>query len=166
MKKIGLVSCILSLVSSAAHAVCPLCTLAVAGGLEVARRSGVDETILGVWAGAFALAILFLLARQMGKRNVQHPLWYVGLIIFVYGFFYFLYSVSALTFGENLLFGIDKFVLGVIAGTIVFRAASKWNVKLLAQNGGKSYFKFQKVAIPFGSLLLTSGVFALIVYML
>ena len=166
MNKIALLTAPGILLSQAAAAVCPLCTAAVAIGLEGARRMGVDDMILGVWAGAFAMAVIFLIAKKMYKWGVENAIWYALLPVGVFGFLIFLQSISSVNFGENLLFGmIDKFYTGVVSGAITLYAAEKWNMKLRQKNGGKSYFKFQKVLLPLGALLLISGIFAAVVYL-
>ena len=36
-----------------ANPACAVCTVAVGAALEIARRFGVDDSVVGVWAGAF-----------------------------------------------------------------------------------------------------------------
>ncbi|MDR1071728.1 MAG: hypothetical protein LBL21_03750 [Rickettsiales bacterium] len=165
LHRLTLVSCLLSLVSYAAHAVCPVCTVAVGAGLEGARMLGVDDAITGVWAGAFTLIMVFWTAKYMSRKGIENAIWYIFDLVVWYAMLGLVYFMPSMNYGENTLFGIDKFLLGIVAGTIVFYAAEKWNARLLRKNGGKSRFKFQKVIIPFGSLLCLSGVFAAVLYL-
>ncbi len=55
--------------SSAAMAVCPVCTVAVGAGLEGARLLGVDDVITGIWAGAVPVFLDGWLVKK--TRRVQ-----------------------------------------------------------------------------------------------
>ena len=59
MKKILTVLAFLSAFTSKAFAnpACAVCTVAIAGSLTIATKLGVDECIVGLWAGAM-LAML------------------------------------------------------------------------------------------------------------
>ena len=46
--------CSLLIIKSAlANPACAVCTIAVGASLEIARRLGVDDSVVGVWVGAF-----------------------------------------------------------------------------------------------------------------
>ena len=36
-----------------ANPACAVCTIAIGASLEIARKLGVDDSVIGVWAGAF-----------------------------------------------------------------------------------------------------------------
>ena len=165
MQKIALLSIPGVLLSQAAAAMCPLCAVTLAAGLEGARRMGVDDTILGVWAGAFVTAVMFLIAKKLHARGVQSPIWYALIPLGLFGLLIFMQSMSSVNFGENRLFGLDKFYMGVVIGCAALYLAEKWNAGLRRKNGGKSYFKFQKILLPSTVLLMVSGAFAAIVYL-
>jgi hypothetical protein len=156
-----MISC---LFASAAHAICPVCTVAVGAGLEGARLIGVDDAVTGIWAGAFTLIMVFWTAKYMARKGVENAAWYILDIVVWYAFLAAMYLTPGLTYGADTIFGIDKFLLGAAVGTAAFYAAEKWNAKLLRKNGGKSYFKFQKVIIPFGALLFLSAALGLAAY--
>jgi hypothetical protein len=153
------------LVSGSAYAVCPICTVAVGAGLEGARLLGVDDVITGAWAGAFTLIMIFWTAKFMARRGIDNAIWYALDVVVWYAFLALMYMTPGLTYGANLIFGMDQFLVGIVSGSVVFYAAEKWNHNLLGKNGGKSYFKFQKVIIPFGALLALSGAFAAVLYL-
>ena len=152
------------LIASAAHAVCPVCTVAVGAGLEGARLLGVDDVITGVWAGGFILIMIFWTAKFLKRRKIENAAWYVLDVVAWYALLAAMYLTPGLTYGANAMWGIDRFLLGVVAGSVVLYAAELWSHKLIRENGGKSRFKFQKVVVPFGALLAASGVFAAILY--
>ena len=153
------------LLPATCYAVCPVCTVAVAAGLEGARLLGVSDVITGVWAGGLTLLLFFWTVKFMKKRNVLGAPWYILAFAMWYGLLASMYLLPSMKYGANTLWGIDKFMLGAISGTVMLYIAERWNHKLIRGNGGKSLFKFQKVVIPFGSLLLLSAVFACIVYL-
>ena len=35
-----------------ANPACPVCTIAIGAGLDIARRLGVPDSVVGLWAGA------------------------------------------------------------------------------------------------------------------
>ena len=160
MKKVFIIG-LLSLVTchlllSSASAVCPVCTIAVGAGLEGARLLGMDDLITGIWAGALTLMLVFWTAKWLNKKGFKSAWWYLGDFVFYYGLLASVYLLPGVTFGQNTIWGIDKFMLGTIVGTIVLYAAEKYVWKSIKANGGKSRFKFQKVIVPFGSLLIAS----------
>ena len=158
-----IVHCSLFIVS-VAHAVCPVCTVAVGAGLEGARLLGVDDVITGVWSGGFTLLLFFWTVKFLKRRNVDGALWYVAAFALWVGLIALLYLTPKLTFGANTLWGIDRFMLGAITGAMALYAAERWNHGSIRANGGKSRFKFQKVIVPFGALLTLSALFAAVIY--
>lgn len=165
MKKI-LFTILLSIITiSAANAVCPVCTVAVGAGLEGARLLGVDDVITGIWAGALILSMFFWTVGWLKKRNVKSLLLQIILpFIFYYALLAGVYLLPDITFGEHTMFGIDKFLLGVIVGTISFYFGARWYKKIKRENGGHAKFAFQKVIVPIFFLLIATAIFAAIVY--
>jgi hypothetical protein len=164
LKILKFVTPVLCLIPSAAKAVCPVCTAAVLVGLEGARRTGVDETIVGVWAGGLFLALVMLVWTIMRKNGVKNPLWYllpplgpISLLISMW--------MMDFGFGAGVKLGVDKFLLGVIAGAIAFFIAAKWHMNIKRKNSGKSWFPMQKVVWPVGALVIVSAIFAGIIYL-
>jgi hypothetical protein len=171
MKKLLSLSAVCALVSAlcfgAAHAVCPVCTVAIGAGLTFLEIWGVDLLLAGIWAGAMTLVMVFWTARWMSRRSVKNGLWYLLDFVIWYGFLACVYFLPNFKFGGigNTLWGVDKLLLGVAVGTIVLYAAEKWNAKLLRGNGGKSLFPFQKLLIPFGALALATAALAMLLYL-
>jgi len=146
----------LSLVTSA-QAVCPVCTVAVGAGIGLSRWLGVDDIVTGVWVGGLIVSVTIWTLDWLGKKKLRFqgdqtsvaalyylfalvPLWYSGLI------------------GHplNTLWGVDKLILGTGAGSVAFVLAARMHEVLKKKNGGKSYFPFQKVALPVSALAATS----------
>lgn len=147
----------------AAWAVCPVCTVAVGAGLEGARLLGVDDVITGIWAGGLTLSLFFWTAGWLKKRGVTSVwLQIVAPLVVCYGLLAAVYLMPGVTFGAKTLWGVDKFLLGIIVGTVAFYLGARWYIKIKRDNGGHARFPFQKVIVPLSFLLVATVVFWLI----
>ncbi len=147
----------------AAWAVCPVCTVAVGAGLEGARLLGVDDVITGIWAGGLTLSLFFWTVGWLKKRGVTNVWLLIVLpLVVYYGLLGAVYLMPGVAFGAQTLWGIDKFMLGVIVGTLAFYLGARWYVKIKRDNGGHAKFAFQKVVVPLSFLLVATAVFWLI----
>lgn len=151
------------LILPCAMAVCPVCTVAVGAGLEGARLLGVDDVITGIWSGGLTLSLFFWTAGWLKKRGVTN-FWLQIVLPFVlyYVLLACVYLMPGVTFGVNTLWGIDKFMLGVIVGTVAFWLGARWYIQIKRANGGHARFAFQKVVVPLTFLLIATAVFWLI----
>jgi len=151
------------LILPVAQAVCPVCTVAVGAGLEGMRLLGVDDVITGIWAGGLSLSLFFWTAGWLKKHNVKSAFWQIVVpFVFYYGLLALVYALPSVQFGVNTLWGIDKFLLGIIVGTIAFYLGARWYVKIKRENGGHAKFAFQKVVVPLSFLIVATVVFWLI----
>ena len=107
----------------AASAVCPVCTVAVGAGLESARLLGVDDVITGIWAGGLTLSVFFWTAGWLKKHNIKSILWQIIVpFISYYVLMAGVYLMPGINFGEQRMFGIDKF----------FAGRDCWNIRVLS----------------------------------
>ncbi len=60
---------------------------------------------------------------------------------------------------------MDRFLLGVVVGTVAFWMGARWYVKIKRDNGGHARFAFQKVVVPLSFLMIATAVFAAIIYL-
>ncbi len=149
--------------AGAAMAVCPVCTVAVGAGLEGARLLGVDDVITGIWAGGLTLSLFFWTAGWLKRRGVTNVWWQIVVpFVVFYGLLGMVYLMPGVEFGANMLWGMDKFLLGVIVGTVAFYAGARWYISIKRANGGHAKFAFQKVVVPVSFLLVATLVFWLI----
>ncbi len=147
----------------AAMAVCPVCTVAVGAGLEGMRLLGVDDVITGIWAGALTLSLFLWTVSWLKKRGVKNVFLQIILpFIVYYGLLAAVYALPSVTFGVNTLWGMDKFLLGIIVGTIAFYGGARWYVQIKRKNGGHAQFAFQKVVVPLSFLVIATVVFWII----
>lgn len=150
-----MISMIMNLVNT--MAVCPICTVTVGAGLALAEKIGVDNLVISVWIGGL-LASLTLWTIDWLDRKKKTFKFYREIVT---GLYYILTLVSLhltdfLWNEGNTLFGIDKIVLGIFAGTLVFIGANNLYQYLKFKNNGHAHFPFEKVVIPVASLAVLS----------
>lgn len=149
-----------------ALAVCPICTIAVAGGLGVSRYFGIDDSLLGVWAGGLVVSVSLWTADWLSKRswkfleksnnNINTV---VSLIFWTLLTYAPLYSTNVIGHPFNTILGIDKLVFGSIIGFFAF-TLGVWADKKVREVKGKQLFNFQKVVFP----VLSLTIFTLVLY--
>jgi len=140
-----------------AQAVCPVCTVAVVGGLGLSRWLGIDDFITSIWIGGLALSISAWGWNYLKKRDKLSALAGITIFVLVYAATLIpLYWLKYIGAPLNKLWGQDKIVLGIIAGTIVFWLGAFLHTTLKKRNEGKVYVKFQRVILPVGFLLIAS----------
>ena len=160
MKKLLFSVFSLMMATGAAHAVCPVCTVAVGAGLEGARLLGVDDVITGIWAGGLTLSLFFWTAGWLRKRGVNSLLWQIVVpFVVCYGLLAMVYLMPSVEYGVHTLWGIDRFLLGTIVGTFAFYFGARWYMKIKRANGGHAKFAFQKVVVPLSFLMVATVVF-------
>ena len=144
---------------------CPLCTAATGVAIGVARWYGVDDLIVGTFAGGFMMATGFwlnnvLLKRHKGKEYIPYQLTII--ILFTSVSTIFTFATAGLTNSIYTLFGIDKIILGLIFGNIVSLIAFKFHDFLRQTNSHRNFFPFQVIVITLLLLSVTSASFYLV----
>lgn len=143
-----------------AKAVCPVCTVAVAGGLEISRWLGVDDYITAIWIGGLALSVTAWGWNYLKKRDKLNSITGILVLLVIYlSIIIPLYKFNYIGLPQNKLWGYDKVILGIATGTIFFWLGAFLHTKLKKRNEGKVYFKFQKVVVPVALLLIASLVY-------
>ena len=152
--------CLVS-INAYANPACAVCTVAVGASLEIARRMGVDDGVVGVWAGAFLVMLGYWTLRWMDKKG-----WHfkgrdfivivssVAMILFMY--------ISELQYSPKaiLVFWIDPFLFATICGALVMHYSSEFYQWMKRHNGGHAHFPFEKVVVPVVALILTAKYFS------
>ena len=147
------------------YAVCPVCTIAVGTGLGLSRTLGIDDTIMGVWAGGLTVSTIFWIIDWFNKRRKSSAVRDIIISIVTYLLVFVpLQLAGFMGHPLNTLWGIDKLFLGVIFGSIGFFLGARLHYYLKKQNGEKAVFPFQKVVVPISSMLILTIIFYLIVY--
>lgn len=150
------------LFATAAHAnpACAVCTVAVAASLEIAHYLGVDDSVVGVWAGAF-LALLgywmIVWFEHKKWRFAGRDFLLITLSVAMIGFMY----VSKLEYDPQpiLVFFLDPFLFSVILGALTLILSNHFYQWMKKKNGGHAHFPFEKVAVPVVALALLSLLF-------
>lgn len=142
-----------------ALAVCPLCTVFVAGGLGLSRYLGIDDTISGLWIGGLIVSLIIWtnnwLDKKEGKIKKLKPLVAGGYFLLV---ILPLYWQGFIGHPFHTLWGIDKLILGIFLGSGGFLLGSIFYA-YLKKKKGKPHFPFQKVLMPIFPLIVLSIVF-------
>lgn len=140
-----------------ANPACAVCTIAVGASLEIARHFGVDDSVVGVWAGAFLALLGFWMIKWFDKKGWNfkgRDFWLVTISVAMIGFMY----VSQLKYEPIaiLIFYIDPFLFSVIVGALALVWSSDFYQWMKKKNGGHAHFPFEKVAVPVITLALIS----------
>lgn len=140
-----------------ANPACAVCTIAVGASLEIARHFGVDDSVVGVWAGAFLALLGYWCILWFDKKG-----WYfkgrdfllMVLSIAMIGFMY----INKMTYEpiSILIFYMDPFLFSVIVGAVALIYSSKFYQWMKVKNGGHAHFPFEKVFVPVATLALIS----------
>ena len=152
---------VLALTSAAwANPACAVCTVAVGASLEVARQLGVDDSVVGVWAGAMLVIIGYWTISWFDKKSwvFKGRDWLLLIIsVAMIGFMY----VSQIKYDAQVIgiFYLDPFLFSTIVGALVMIWSSDFYQWMKARNGGHAHFPFEKVAVPVVALLLVSTYF-------
>lgn len=164
MKKyisIPLLSVICYLLSfSFTNAVCPVCTVGVVAGLGLSRWLGVDDTISGIWIGGLLISLTGWTINWLKARKIS----FKGMAI-ITALVYYAFVVIPLYWKEvighpfNELWGIDKLILGIAFGTVIFVIAVLVYEIMKKKNNGHAHFPFEKIVIPISSLIILSSAF-------
>jgi len=150
--------------SVSAH--CPLCVAGAGAGITLSRLLGIDDSITGIWIGAFIGAIAFWTQASLGRRNKLFFNPAIGVIIYI------LFLVSTIwsfyQFGlvvkHGDIFGYDKLTFGMVVGSFVFYVVD-WLNKALVKKDGRVYFPYQRMIVSLGSVVIASiGMYILINY--
>lgn len=157
MKKWIVLFLLLALLPQAAYAHCPLCTAATGGAVAAARFYALDDTIVGVWIGAFIISTALWFDRMIKKEYVQFQRLIIVLLSFTLTIVPF-YMAGLIGFQTSTVFGIDRLFFGILSGSAVsyFAFSVSWKIKAERK---KRLFPFQTMAIALLLLALTSVIF-------
>ena len=148
-----------------ANPACAVCTVAVAASLEIARYFGVDDSVVGIWSGAFLALVGYWMIAWFDKKKWHFPgrdFWLIALSVAMIGFMYVDgLGYEALSYNPEpiLIFFMDPFLFSVLLGAITLILSNRFYQWMKAKNGGHAHFPFEKVAVPVGALALLSVLF-------
>lgn len=135
-------------------AVCPVCTVAVAGGLGLSRYFGIDDSIIGIWSGGLMVSLTLWTIDWLLKKKWMVSKFFV--FLFWVGITYPpLFWAGIIGHPFNRILGIDKLVFGSVLGFFAF-LLGVWGDKKVREIKGKQMFAFQKVVFPVIALTILS----------
>jgi len=145
---------------SFANPACAVCTVAIGASLEIARQLGVDDCVIGVWAGAFLSILGYWAIRWFDKKGwaFYGRDWMLMILsIATIGFVY----INELTYKPIIIgiFYMDSFLFATITGALSFIIGMKFYEWMKMKNGGHAHFPFEKVVVPFLIVLIVSLIF-------
>lgn len=143
-----------------ASAFCPVCTVAVAGGVGLSRYFGVDDTVTGLWIGALIVAMTIWTLEWFKKKDIRFWGERTATTVVYYAMIALpLYWNDIIGHPLNKFWGVDKLMLGIVLGSIFFFVGGMVHFKMKDRNDGKVFFPFQKVAFAVSPLIVLSGIF-------
>lgn len=147
--------------NAVANPACAVCTVAVGASLEIARRLGVDDGVVGVWAGAFLTLLGYWTIKWMDKKGWNF--WGRDFIVLSLSVLMILFMyISHLVYTPKaiLVFWMDPFLFATICGALTLHYSSEFYQWMKKKNGGHAHFPFEKVVVPVVALVLVSWVFS------
>lgn len=142
-----------------ANPACAVCTVAIGASLEVARRYGLDDAVIGVWAGAMLALLGYWLILWFEKKNwtfAGRDLILMAVSVGSIGFMYIDIPYAPRVIG---IFYLDPLLFSTILGALTFIYVSKFYQWMKQRNGGHAHFPFEKVVLPVAALALLSVYF-------
>lgn len=138
-----------------ANPACAVCTVGVAFGLEIARKLGVDDGVIGIWAGALLALLGYWMILWFDKKGwnfkFRNPLLMLLSLSMIGGMY-----VKSIHYTAKpiLIFYMDPFLFCTICGALILIYSSVFYQYLKAKNGGHAHFPFEKVVIPLLALTI------------
>ena len=141
-----------------ANPACAVCTVAIAGSLTIARKLGVDDSIVGLWSGALLAMLGYWTIRFMDKHKWTF-FGYKKLSMLVCLSMIGAVYIKDLTYNPRVILGVfylDPFLFSTLMGFFVLVFGVNFYAWMKAKNGGHAHFPFEKVVVPIALLALVN----------
>jgi len=140
------------------NAVCPACTVAIGGGVVLSHYLGVDDLIIGVWAGGLTLSFGLWMASYLKKIDFRGLKWLLSAFLWITTVLG-LKQAGLIGHPTCKIHGHDKLLSGIVFGTVAFLAGYGVDFLLRRLNKkepGKAVFPYQRVVVPLTFLVLAT----------
>ena len=144
-----------------ANPACAVCTVAIGASLELARKLGVADAVVGLWAGALLTLLGYWTILFFDKKNWRFPgrdFVLMAVSVGMIGFIYIKEVVYTPVIIWNVFY-LDPILFSTILGMLLFIYSQKFYQWMKAKNGGHAHFPFEKVVLPVVWLLAASVFF-------
>ncbi len=141
---------------SFANPACAVCTIAIGASLGIARRMGVQDCIVGLYAGAMLAVLGYWTIKFFDSKNWRFYGYRPILMLVNLSFIGFTY-LTDLKYTPCILlhvFYTDAFLLMSVVGFLIIVATTKLYAFMKQKNGGHAHFPFEKVVLPVAALAL------------
>jgi hypothetical protein len=143
------------------YAMCPICTLAVVGGVGLSRYLGIDDTVISIWIGALIISLTLWTNTWLEKR--KYTFWNYRIIVFIAYIALVViplfYIPGMINHPFNKIWGMDKLLFGMVVGSLLFGIGSFAYLYSKDKNGGHAHFPFEKIVFAIGPLIIASIAF-------
>jgi len=159
---LAILAAALALPAQKALAICPVCTVAVGAGIGLSRWLGVDDSVTGLWLGAFLLSVSLWTIDWLGRKNIKFFL-KKSLVILAY----YATAIIPLYYAKIIInpaaficsCASDKLILGIIEGTAAFFFGVKLYEFLKKRNDGHAHFPYEKIVFPVATMIILTVIF-------
>lgn len=141
-----------------ANPACAVCTVAIGASLEIARRLGVPDSVVGLWAGALLTLLGYWTIKFFDKKGWNFSgrnALLIALSVSMIGFIYLGQVPYSPVWICDVLY-IDHVLFGALLGMFLFILTEKVYDWMKVKNGGHAHFPFEKVVLPVVVLALVS----------
>lgn len=139
-----------------ANPACVVCTVAIGASLEIARKLGISDNVVGLWAGALFALLGYWLILWFDKKNWHFKGRNFILMVSSVAMIGFMY-MGELVYSPQVIgfLYIDQFLLSSLCGAFLYIFSQKFYAFIKEHNNGHAHFPFEKVVLP---LVLLFGV--------
>lgn len=158
MKKLFVLGLTLFPVKAFANPACAVCTVAIGASLEIARKLGVPDAVVGLWAGALLALLGYWTILFFDKKNWRfkgRDFLLISLTVATIGFIY-AGQTPYVPKVIGYVFYTDAILFSAVVGALVYVFSQKLYQFLKERNGGHAHFPFEKVVLPLAMLFAGS----------
>ena len=144
------------------YAQCPVCIVTVGGGLFLAQKLGIDNLLTALWISGLNTAISFWFVSFIKKPAfLKNP--FIWTAVMFFSTFAYLASTKQMYYKNNTFLHMDKVLVGLVVGMIVWLLGIGTDKLIRKYNNGKVLFFYQKVIVPLSFLIAATGLFAVLI---